>query len=47
LFENGMGNIVSLKDMAAASGFGSLSSFNRAFKKNTGTTVGRYCIGAG
>lgn len=46
LFENGKGNNVSLNDMAAASGFGSLSSFNRAFKKNTGTTVGRYRIGA-
>jgi AraC-like DNA-binding protein len=45
LFENGMGNNVSLNDMAAASGFGSLSSFNRAFKKNTGTTVGRYRFG--
>lgn len=46
LFDNGRGNNLSLNDIAAASGFGSLSSFNRAFKKNTGTTVGRYRFGA-
>ena len=32
----------SLQTIATESGFGSLSSFNRAFKKNTGTTVTLY-----
>ncbi len=32
----------SLQELADSSGFGSLSSFNRAFKKFTGTTAGEY-----
>ncbi|MFW6290595.1 MAG: helix-turn-helix domain-containing protein, partial [Mariniphaga sp.] len=35
-------NPLSLQELADASGFGSLSSFNRAFRKHTGTTVGNY-----
>jgi AraC-like DNA-binding protein len=38
LLENNKNNY-SLQVIATDSGFGSLSSFNRAFKKNTGTTV--------
>jgi len=42
LLKDGMDKNYSLQAIAAASGFGSLSSFNRAFKKNTGTTVSSY-----
>jgi YesN/AraC family two-component response regulator len=42
LIKNGLGDNFSLEDISSASGFGSLSSFNRAFKKNTGMTVSRY-----
>jgi AraC-like DNA-binding protein len=42
LLESGMGDTSSLNDIALISGFGSVSSFNRAFKKNTGMTVGQY-----
>jgi len=42
LIENDLGNNFSLHDISSSSGFGSLSSFNRAFKKNTGITVSQY-----
>jgi AraC-like DNA-binding protein len=42
LIEKDVHNKSSFHELADASGFGSLSSFNRAFKKFTGTTAGEY-----
>jgi AraC-like DNA-binding protein len=42
LIEKDIHNKSSFRELADASGFGSLSSFNRAFKKFTGTTAGEY-----
>ncbi len=42
LINKDIDNQSSFQELADASGFGSLSSFNRAFKKITGTTVGGY-----
>jgi len=42
LIDNNKANDLSLSDIAADSGFGSLSSFNRAFKKVKGVTPGQY-----
>jgi AraC-like DNA-binding protein len=44
LIKNDLRDNFSLDDISSASGFGSLSSFNRAFKKNTGMTVSRYKV---
>ena len=42
LIRNGREKELSVQAIAAESGFGSLSSFTRAFKKNTGTTVAMF-----
>ena len=42
LIETDKSNDLSLADIAIASGFGSVSSFNRAFKKVSGVTAGQY-----
>ncbi len=42
LIKTETGNQPSIQEIATASGFGSLSSFNRAFHKNTGVTVGHF-----
>ncbi|NCB09795.1 MAG: AraC family transcriptional regulator, partial [Bacteroidia bacterium] len=42
IIESETENQPSIQEIATASGFGSLSSFNRAFHKNTGVTVGHF-----
>ncbi|MFO7978255.1 MAG: helix-turn-helix domain-containing protein [Bacteroidales bacterium] len=42
LIEVSQSNLLSLSDIAFDSGFGSISSFNRAFKKEKGMTPGQY-----
>jgi AraC-like DNA-binding protein len=42
IIKNDTENQTSIQEIATASGFGSLSSFNRAFQKNTGVAVGRF-----